>query len=724
MDTTPKLDFTKAIPGSLSSSGVSVLYRFGLGLVTVAMILLPLVYIALILAVALGVLSHAVLNFDMFLDVETGRSNSIKARVYLLPIGVGLLVIFFLLKPFLARPASPKKGRTLPRGIESDVYELVTAISSAVGAPAPREIRVNCDPNASAGFTHGFRGMLRRDLTLTIGLPLTSGLTLRQFAGVLAHEFGHFSQNAGMRLTFIIRSINHWFARVVHERDKWDELLSRWSEAKLWSWAFGLQIVAWWSRLFVWISRSILRVLMFLGNLISCFMLRQMEFDADRYGIRLVGSETFTATAVRLHLINAATQQAYVDLQEGWEERRLAEDLPGLIALRISQIRESATTSVMERIEQSTTAKFDTHPCDRDRIRMAVLDNAEGVLGPEWDRPATSVFRDFEGVSRKLTTDKYREMLGKAASEVELVPAIDLIAKQAAFNRGVSRLGEFFLGAIHQDRPLYWPSLEGALRPVSDPATLNNELSTLRATMQSGAEKARANFERWSNADLQLIGALKAEGFLHAGKKPNAVDFGLESSTIQDAVRATTEASRQKKSIDTELGEFRWAAERRIEIGLSAIAQKGKNRDMAEKILKAMAAMRTVQDSLNELRCRWNVLTAIKAVLDEDTNDKKVLDTIKHVTTEVSTALDQIFNGLAETAYPFGHGQKDASLADYVLGGLVPPSVDIQRTERTAAATLQRSTELYLRILGQLVTGAIAGERLLDPSLSESTGQE
>jgi Zn-dependent protease with chaperone function len=36
-------------------------------------------------------------------------------------------------------------------------------------------------------------------LVLVIGLPLAAGMSMRQVAGVLAHEFGHFAQGAGMR---------------------------------------------------------------------------------------------------------------------------------------------------------------------------------------------------------------------------------------------------------------------------------------------------------------------------------------------------------------------------------------------------------------------------------------------------------------------------------------------------------------------------------------------
>jgi hypothetical protein len=55
---------------------------------------------------------------------------------------------------------------------------------------------------------------LGNDLVLTIGLPLVAGFNLREFAGVLAHEFGHFSQGVGMRISYVIRSISFWFTRV------------------------------------------------------------------------------------------------------------------------------------------------------------------------------------------------------------------------------------------------------------------------------------------------------------------------------------------------------------------------------------------------------------------------------------------------------------------------------------------------------------------------------
>jgi hypothetical protein len=182
----------------------SGLHRSGLGLAAVAMILLPTAYIGLVVVVGWGVLVHSVGDVGL-----VGAGFWLATLLYVGPILVGLTVIAFLLKPlFAARPAAPPAV-------------------ALVGAPLPRRVEVNCVANAAAGFRRGLASFFGHDLTLTIGLPLVAGLSTRQFAGVLAHEFGHFTQGAGMRLSYLIREINCWFFRVVHERDRWDVDLER-----------------------------------------------------------------------------------------------------------------------------------------------------------------------------------------------------------------------------------------------------------------------------------------------------------------------------------------------------------------------------------------------------------------------------------------------------------------------------------------------------------------
>ena len=64
------------------------------------------------------------------------------------------------------------------------------------------------------------------------------------------------------------------------------------------------------ARFGVWCSRLLLKLLMFTGHVISCFLLRQMEYDADSYEIKLAGSEAFESTAKRMAVLNAAHDDA------------------------------------------------------------------------------------------------------------------------------------------------------------------------------------------------------------------------------------------------------------------------------------------------------------------------------------------------------------------------------------------------------------------------------
>ena len=74
------------------------------------------------------------------------------------------------------------------------LFAFVDQVCEEVRATAPKRINVDCQVNASASLGRGVRGMLGKDMVLTIGLPLLASLSLREFGGVLTHEFGHFTR--------------------------------------------------------------------------------------------------------------------------------------------------------------------------------------------------------------------------------------------------------------------------------------------------------------------------------------------------------------------------------------------------------------------------------------------------------------------------------------------------------------------------------------------------
>ena len=271
-----------------------------------------------------------------------------------------------------------------------------------------------------------------RDLVLTIGMPLAAGLSLEQFVGVLAHEFGHFSQGVGMRLTYVVRSINLWFLRVVYQRDSWDVWLANSTEGL----DFRIAWVMYVAQFCVWLTRRVLWVLMMLGNLVAGFMLRQMEFDADSYETRLVGSDTFEATARKLQLLNSGVSGRSVRCPAFSREGRLPDNLPALMTANLRRLPAAARRRLKRRPRRQRPACSTAHPADKDRIAAARRIAAAGVF--RCPLPISVIFSDFAATARSVTYDFYVEVVGRHLKPDDLHP-VDRSSVAARQKRGGGR---------------------------------------------------------------------------------------------------------------------------------------------------------------------------------------------------------------------------------------------------------------------------------------------
>lgn len=398
-----------------------IAYQLGILLVAVTMIILPLIYLAFIGLVGYGVYYHAVNNTGIMSSAH-GRAAAVALGVYLAPIVAGVIAIFFMFKPLLAPPGSAERSRSLTRQSEPLLFAFVDRLCEVVGAPTPSRIDVDCNVNASASFRRGLLSMFGNDLVLTIGLPLAGGLTLREFGGVLAHEFGHFTQGLGMRLSYVIRSIVHWFVRVVYQRDQWDEYLDAAIEE--------LDIRVGWvllvGKLCVLIGRGILWLLLHIGLAISGMLLRQMEFDADRCETLFAGSDAFASTARKLHLLNNAAQFSHLQLGASLDRKELVSDLPGLIAYHVRHVDPEIWQKIDEEIAETRTGWFDSHPCDHDRIASAKKLDSTGIF--QSDRSASELFANFRAQTEAATWDMYLGIFGPKVPRTALVPIEKFVA--------------------------------------------------------------------------------------------------------------------------------------------------------------------------------------------------------------------------------------------------------------------------------------------------------
>ena len=397
----------------------SFLYTLGLGLVTVAMLLLPLVYFGLTVLAAYGVYWFAT---NCFLEIWAwhvgGRGGLIlKVICSVTPLLSGACIAFFMVKPFFARRQKPPQPYTLARDAEPLFRSFVERICAIVGAPPPSEIRLACDVNASAGFRRGFLSLFSGDLVLTVGMPLFAGLTAQQLAGVIAHEFGHFTQGTAMRLSYLIRRVNFWFARVVFERDSWDATLDEWQSSSE-SW---ISIIILCARAGVGLSRLFLRVLMLVGHAISSLLMRQMEFDADRCEIALAGSGAFEQTTLRMSELGTVTNHLYKDMQKTWKtSHRLPDNVPVLITHHAERMDAGDRLAITTEMLQTKTGWLDTHPSPAARMDAARRAAQPGIFTEEM--PAQELLENFRPLSRIATLAHYEDDLEIPITEDFLIP--------------------------------------------------------------------------------------------------------------------------------------------------------------------------------------------------------------------------------------------------------------------------------------------------------------
>ena len=703
-----------SIAGSIEPTRLSQTYRLGLLVVAVTMLLLPLFYISLIGVVGYGTWWHVTSNATLL------AGSGIQGRLfaYLTPIIVGVVVMFFMIKPLLARPAKQAEPVQIDEDAQPMLFAFVRQICGLIGAPMPSRVLVDCRVNASAGLV---RGVFSRDLALTIGLPLATGLSVRELGGVLAHEFGHFAQGGGMRLTALVRGVNAWFARVVYERDRWDEALERWSKQG----DGRLMIILAVARGAVWLSRKVLAGLMWTGHAVSCFMMRQMEYDADSYEVKLAGVDAFVRTSTRLRELGMASQFAYAALGDGVQSGSIPGDMPAYVATQLARM----PAEIVERIRAAPddkTGKFDTHPSDADRLDAARAVGGYGVLSGG-DAAASALFSDFTSLCATATRHHYEHDLGLEPTSLTFVSTEAAVSNHGERRARRQALDTLFAGCVSLLRPLHLPKpLE---LPLHDLIAASH---STRASMTSlGGEAMRAQYRQLEAFESQRIDAITAMKLHDASfKTVDAQAFGLQKGTREEAVSAAALLHRQQQALDASFQPFEAAAVSRLTHGVAlAIASRATSgtvtrspgpdphsttdADDLPSVLTALNAMANVVPMLIELRQLLHVLAIVEGNAEEAPSVVQAKGCVRQIREVITNRLGRLHDSLVLTKGPGGASTTEPTLA--ALCGLSASTSPDQ-----GGAVVQRAWALYFDLLGRLTAATLQAEEDLGPTATRT----
>lgn len=694
---------SSAFRGEVRPVEVKASYKLSLAIVALGMIVLPILYFGITIASGWLLYWHATENLSLFREVNNGYGALLA---YSAPLVAGAALFILMTRPFIdILRARQGKNLTLKAESEPVLFGFIEHICHAVRAPVPAEVCIDNQVNASAGFRRGLRSFIGSDLTLTLGLPLVAGFNTRQLAGVLAHEFGHFSQGAGLRFYYIIQTINHWFVNAVYRRGWLEQKLEQWSDSNL---GF-LSLPAAFARLTVWLVRKLLWVFMMAGHALSSNMSRQMEFDADRYEARLAGSDQFGNTAMQLKLLAVAYDEVFDDLYHTWQQHgQLVDNLPAAVADKQGGLSQDIHDQLEQQIQEGETGTYDSHPCDRERISSARQEQADGIFHLE--APATTLFRDFDTAAQRVTLHHYQETLELGIEPSQLVTLSE--SKQDTEEMERQREANTrYIGQLYFYLPLSLPELAS---PGVESTALKQEWETLYRRQQATRKQFEDLAEEWNRIDDKFYEMLQGLSYLQMGFKVKHKEFGFKKGTV-NAAHDALEVQRQQLAgaLERTRAHLEIAGQRLVTT-LSLIADRPRTGELASIIIQddCIHSLMTLIQRISGLIPAYSRLReyrfAIGCVLDnfEDApEEEKALKYLQAVGDAAKQELLEIRSQLADLSYPFEHSDGEILLGQYLFHEAVEetPGTDIAGD---VDLLTERSVNLYFRVLGMLAMAA------------------
>ena len=699
---------------------VSVIYTLSLLFVAAAMLLLPLLHVALIGGIAYGMYWHGTEHLSMFQEI---RPVKVAFLLYATPLFVGVMALIALLTPFFRRAQQELPPYKLSPADEPLLFDVVEKICEEIGAPIPQEIHLTMDVNAFAWR----RSFFSSDFVLTLGMPLIAGFDISQFAGVLAHEFGHFSQKTATRLRAIIMTVNNWFADIVYEPNDWTE--------KFGNSGHYIALMSWVARLFLWGTRLFFQLLMLLGHAISCFMSRQMEFNADTYATRLVGADVFEAMMQRLVSLSLATSLAHQDLHVAWQENRLADNLPGLILANEPHIPAHLLQQAFHAKQKARTGIFDLHPSHRERVRMArryqqtpffELSPSESALQkyahvmqmplkPKEIRsflPASLLFRDFEKLSQKATSAFYRNLIGKEVSTKRLVSTEALMNAPEDEREQIHAAACFFLLPFHL---LSAPDIGSVtLMPPQQPQAAVNLLKKTRQQAQSMRVQYIQAFDELQQGYDRLFAATQIEALRHSGiavEAPKGEPLSILRRQVESRIKTLAPVEQMQRS--------RMEAALQLLMLPNVAAKIPESQQMqkdAQDILTLLQGLEQQFAALQEIHVAQEQLRALLEYAEWFDGAEETKPQILALSEALQPMLFEMKKALStHSAAQLASSQKRISLGEFLLADL-PKQADPYQLLSCASGLVQRFPAAYLRLLGKLAQTVETVERLCIPN--------
>lgn len=349
--------------------------------------------------------------------------------------GIASALLFLFLVKGLFRISRGDQGLRIEVTEEEQplLFAFIRKLCQETRAPFPHRIYLVPDVNAAVAYHQSVLSLiLPTRKNLIIGLGLVNQLNLTEFKAVLAHEFGHFSQNS-MKLGSYVYTANRVVVDVVYGRGKLDQFISTLCRTDV-----RIAVFAWVFSAILWTMRKGLEMLFRGINFANTALSRQMEYNADLVAVSVTGSDALVFALARTQFACDALGQGMADLMTAADHKRFTRDIyfhqtraAEYLRLRLGNDKLGTVPALPEDPHQTVQVfkpedidvplMWATHPSNFDREANA---KARYCRGPIDTRSAWELFTAPDEVREAMTRVVYDATGKKPPEKLEAPEAV------------------------------------------------------------------------------------------------------------------------------------------------------------------------------------------------------------------------------------------------------------------------------------------------------------
>lgn len=339
------------------------------------------------------------------------RFTAITVLLAIALLCTAFFVLFFLVKFIFKKNIVDRSGLTeIAEKDQPELFALIREIVQEVQTDFPKKVYLSPDVNASVFYDSSFWSMfLPVRKNLQIGIGLVNAVTVSEFKGILAHEFGHFSQRS-MKVGSYVYNVNYVIHNLLFDNAAFDAMLEKWGDGNGYL-KVGTALAKLVVRGIQWVLGKAYNIV----NLNYLRLSREMEFHADEVAAHVAGSAPLASALQRFGLADFAynfvsgcyhrqgpgprnfyTQHAFALTFLGEKDQlKFQNGLPMVVSTR-------------NRYNQSKlviTDQWASHPSVEDRVErlMALNQSTQN----EDSRRAYELFHQIENIQHTFTTEMF-----------------------------------------------------------------------------------------------------------------------------------------------------------------------------------------------------------------------------------------------------------------------------------------------------------------------------